>query len=171
MVLFAGMMVFIVLKEPYVIKELGQDGKLVPDIELFNAQNFQIKEGSVDAIVSSSRVARYGEVDKLYDVRAEHRTKEGLKGNLVSDEAVVKGDIVYFMANSHYKREDGVALEGEEIQYHTQKNSLSSEKPFIFTQEKSRTVGKSFEYHMSEGTLSAEGIYSIIETKKREKTK
>ena len=44
MVLFAGMMVFLIVKEPYRIKEVGVDGRLVPDIELFNARNYQIKE-------------------------------------------------------------------------------------------------------------------------------
>ena len=171
MALFAGMMVFIVVKEPYSIKEVGVDGNLVPDVELFNAHNFQIKEKNVDGVVHSRRVARYGAVDKLYDVKAEHKTKEGLKGTLVSDEAIVKGESVYFMANSHYKRDDGVALDGEEIEYHTKKNRLSSEKPFVFTQEKSRTTGSAFVYEMKEGTLSAENIHSVVETKKERITR
>lgn len=169
MVLFTGMMVFILVKEPYSIKELDPNGHLVPDMELFNAQNFQIKEKSVDAVVHSRRVARYGDVDKLYDVNAAHKTKEGLKGTLVSDEAIVKGEIVYFMENSHYKREDGVALDGEEILYHTKKNSLSSEKPFIYIQASSRTTGSAFTYEMKEGTLSAENIHSVVQTNKERK--
>ena len=111
MVLFAGMMVFLIVKEPYRIKEVGLDGRLVPDIELFNARNYQIKEGSVDGVVYSRRVARYGDVDKLYEIDAKHKTKEGLKGSIVSDEPILKNKVIDFMTNSRYRREDGIGLD------------------------------------------------------------
>lgn len=171
MVLFVGMMVFLIIKEPYRIKEVGTDGHLIPDIELFNAKNYQIKEGSVESVVSSSRVARYGDVDKLYNVDAEHRTKEGLKGHLRSDEAILKDKIIDFMSNSHYRRDDGIGLDGEAIRYDTQKQTLSSTKPFTFLQSQSRTQGLSFVYQMKEGTISATQIHSMIEFTQKDRGK
>ncbi len=167
MVLFAGMMVFLIVKEPYRIKEVGVDGRLVPDIELFNARSYQIKEGSVDGVVYSRRVARYGDVDRLYEIDAKHKTKEGLKGSIVSDEAILKNKVIDFMTNSRYRREDGIGLDGESIRYDTDKGILSSQKPFVFLQSQSRTNGLSFVYQMKEGTISANTIHSVINIEKK----
>lgn len=149
------------VKEPYTIKVF--DAKETPDIELFNAKNYQITREGVNSVVSSHRVARYGNIDKLYTVEASHITPEGLLGHLVSDEALLKENVITFMTHSRYERSDGVSLEGEEIRYDTKKETLQSKKNFIFTQQQSRTNGASFVYDMKEGTLFADAIYSLIQ--------
>jgi len=161
--LFFGMMLFLIVKEPYTIDIIDTNGNLIPEIELFNATNYQIKEGSIDSIVRSERVARYQDFDKLYVINAEHKTKEGLLGKLTSDEGVLQNDIMHFKTNSHYYRNDGVSLDGEDILYDTKKEILSSEKPFIFSQQQSRSHGLSFVYQMKEGTISATNIHSFIQ--------
>lgn len=166
-VLFFGMMLFLIIKEPYTINELGIDGKLVPDIELFNAKNYQIKEGSIASIVSSTKVERYPQLDKLYGVNAEHKTDKGINGRLLSDEATLKEGIIYFMQNTHYQRDDGIGLEGNAIQYNLKEKILSSDKPFVFTQAQSRSDGNSFVYQMKEGTISAQTIHSVIQVGKK----
>gem|GEM_PF-698036 len=162
-VLFFGMMIFLMIKEPYTINIVDANGNLIPEVELFNAQNYQIKEGSVESIVRSERVARYQNFDKLYVINAGHKTKEGLRGILTSDEGVLQNNIMHFKTNSHYYRDDGVALDGEDIFYDLKKEILSSEKPFIFTEKQSRSHGLSFVYQMKEGTISATNIHSFIE--------
>ena len=157
------MMVFLIIKEPYTINVVDKNGNVVPQIELFNAQNYQIKENLVESIVRSERVARYQDFDKLYGINAEHKTKEGYRGVLTSDEGTMQNNIMHFQANSHYTRDDGVALDGEDIFYDIKKEILSSEKPFIFTQKQSRSQGLSFVYQMKEGTISATNIHSFIQ--------
>ncbi len=157
------MMIFLIVKEPYTIHTIDQDGNLIPEIELFNAQNYQIKEGTIDSIVRSDKVARFKDYDKLYVIHAGHRTKEGLRGVLNSDEATLQDKIIHFMTNSHYFRDDGVALDGEDIFYDMQKEILYSDKPFIFSQKQSRTHGLSFVYQMKEGTIAATNIHSFIQ--------
>ena len=166
-VLFFGMMLFLIIKEPYTINELGINGNLVPDIELFNAKNYQIKEGSIVSIVSSSKVGRYPQFDKLYGVNAEHRSDKGINANLLSDEAILKEGILYFMKNTYYTRDDGVGLAGDAIQYNLKEKILSSDKPFVFTQAQSRSEGNSFVYQMKEGTISAQTIHSVIQVGKK----
>lgn len=157
------MMLFLIVKEPYTINIVDQHGNLIPDIELFNAQNYQIKEGSIESIVHADRVARYQNFDKLYVINAGHKTKEGLHGTLVSDEATLQDNVMRFQTNSHYAREDGVSLDGEDIFYDIKKEILSSEKPFDFTQKQSRSHGLSFVYQMKDGTISATNIHSFIQ--------
>jgi len=161
--LFFAMMLFLIIKEPYTINIVDQNGNLVPDIELFNAQNYQIKEGSIESIVHADRVARYKDFDKLYVINAGHKTKEGLHGTLISDEGTLRDNVMHFQTNSHYAREDGVALDGEDIFYDLKKEILSSEKPFDFRQKQSRSHGLSFVYQMKEGTISATNIHSFIQ--------
>jgi len=167
--LFAGMMVFLLFKEPYTLKGLDENEKAKPEIELFQARNFQIKESGVESIVNASRVERYRGYDKLYVIDAVHLTKEKLKGVLTSNEAILKEGIILFLKNSQYVREDGVRLVGEAIYYDTKNETLSSDKPFIFTQSQSRSNGLSFVYQMKEGTISANGIHSFIEVGKKKK--
>lgn len=162
-VLFLGMMLFLIIKEPYTLNRVGLDGNLVPEIELFNATNYQIKQGSIESIVVSQRVARYKELDRLYVINAQHKTKEGLLGNITSDEAVLQNNVISFLQNSHYKREDGFGLSGEEIKYALNQKILSSDKPFVFYQKDSRTVGDSFVYQMKEGTIAGDNIRSVIQ--------
>ncbi len=157
------MMLFLIIKEPYTINIVDQNGNLIPEIELFNAQNYQIKEGIIESIVHSERVARYQDFDKLYVINAGHKTKEGLRGVLTSDEGTLQDKVMHFQTNSHYYRDDGVALDGEDIFYNTITETLSSEKPFIFTQKQSRSHGLSFVYQMKEGTISATNIHSFIQ--------
>jgi len=166
-VLFAGMMVFLLLKEPYTLKAKGSGTNNPPDIELFNARNFQIKPEGVESIVTSKRVERYKDFDKLYSIDATHKTQAGLIGILTSNEAFLKNGVIVFLKNSHYARSDGVALDGEEIVYDTKKETLASEKPFVFTQSQSRSHGLSFVYQMKEGTISANTIHSFIQTGKK----
>ena len=166
-VLFAGMMVFLLLKEPYTLKAKGSGANNPPDIELFNARNFQIKPEGVESIVNSKRVERYKDFDKLYSIDATHKTQAGLIGILTSNEAFLKNGVIVFLKNSHYARSDGVSLDGEEIVYDTQKETLASEKPFVFTQSQSRSHGLSFVYQMKEGTISANTIHSFIQTGKK----
>ncbi|NCD13097.1 MAG: hypothetical protein EOL93_11155 [Epsilonproteobacteria bacterium] len=161
--LFIGMMFFLIFKEPYVIHTVDKEGDLIPEIELFHAQNYQIKEGSVESIVRSERVARYRDFDKLYVIHAGHKTKEGLRGVLDSDEGILKDNILHFKTNSHYFRDDGVSLDGEDIFYNLKTENLKSDKPFVFTQKQSRTLGDSFVYQMKEGTISATNIHSFIQ--------
>ena len=160
-------MVFLIYKEPYTLRTVDLNGQKIPQIELFNAQNFQMKEGGIDSIVASEKVARFDDHDQLYTINATHKTKEGYKGLLVSDEAIVKDKIVHFMTNSHYKRDDGVALDGEDIFYELGPQILRSDKPFIFTQKQSRTNGLSFVYQMKEGTIKASNIHSYIQQVKQ----
>ena len=166
-VLFFGMMLFLIVKEPYTINELGLNGNLIPDIELFNAKNYQIKEGSVTSIITSNKVERYPQLDKLYGVNAEHKTDKGINGRLLSDEAILKEGIIYFMKNTHYTRDDGIGLEGDSLQYNLKEKILSSDKPFVFTQSQSRSDGNSFVYQMKEGTISAQTIHSVIQVGKK----
>ncbi|KFL34875.1 hypothetical protein JU57_02580 [Sulfurospirillum sp. SCADC] len=161
--LFFGMMIFLMIKEPYTIDMHDANGNLVPEVELFNAQNYQLKEGSIESIVHSEYVARYKDFDKLYVIHAGHKTKEGLRGILTSDEGTLQNNIMHFMTNSHYYRDDGVSLEGEDIFYDLKQEILSSEKPFIFAQKQSRSHGLSFVYQMKEGTISATNIHSFIQ--------
>ena len=156
-------MLFLMIKEPYKLDILDSTGNLIPEIELFNAHNYQIKEGSIESIVNSERVARYKEFDQLFTVRAEHLTKEGLHGKLNSDEAVLKDNVLHFKTNSHYEREDGIALDGESIFYDLKKEILSSENPFTFKQKQSLTNGLSFVYQMKEGTINANNIHSFVQ--------
>jgi LPS export ABC transporter protein LptC len=166
MVLFVGMILFLIVKEPYTLKAVNADGEIIPDIELFNAQNYQLKESGVESIVSSKRLARFGDVDKLYMVEASHKNKEGLHSTLSSNEAILKDKVIDFLTNSHFRRDDGIGLDGEFIRYDTIKGILSSEKPFIFLQNQSRTTGMSFVYQMKEGILNAHAIHAYIETEK-----
>lgn len=167
--LFIGMLVFLLFKEPYTLKALDENEKNKPEIELFNAQNFQIKESGVESIVNASRVERYRGFDKLYTINAVHKTKEDLKGILTSDEAILKDGVMLFLQNSDYARDDGIRLVGDEIYYDTKKETLYSEKPFVFTQNQSRSNGLSFVYQMKEGTISASSIHSFIEVGKKKK--
>ena len=161
--LFLGMTFFLILKEPYSIHVVGEDGRLIPEIELFNAQNHQIKQGSIESIVQAKRVARYDGFDELHGIHAGHKTKEGLRGILDSDEGILKEGVLHFKTNSHYFRDDGVSLDGEDIFYNLKTEVLSSNKPFIFTQKQSKTHGDSFVYQMKEGTISATNIHSFIQ--------
>ncbi|AFL68024.1 hypothetical protein [Sulfurospirillum barnesii] len=161
--LFGALMLFLIFKEPYTIRTIAQDGTLIPEIELFNAQNYQIKEGSIESVVQSQRVARYKDFDKLYTIHAGHKTKEGLRGLLRSDEGILKESVMHFKTNSHYIRDDGVSLEGEDIFYNLKSETLSSQKPFVFIQKQSKTLGDSFVYQMKEGTISATNIHSFIQ--------
>lgn len=161
--LFFGMMIFLMIKEPYTIDVMDHNGNLIPEVELFNAQNYQIKEGLVESIVRAERVARYQDFDKLYVIHAGHKTQEGLRGVLTSDEGMLQDNIMHFKTNSHYYRDDGVSLDGEDIFYDLKKEILSSEKPFIFSQKQSRSHGLSFVYQMKEGTISATNIHSFIQ--------
>jgi len=160
------MMLFLIFKEPYKIKEVGQDGNLIPDVELFNAKNYQIKQSGIESIVISQRVARYKDFDKLYVVDVQHRNQNGLIDNIQSNEAILKDSVIDFMENSHYQRDDGVALDGTEIRYNIKEKILSSDKPFIFSQKQSKTVGNSFVYQMKEGTINANNIHSVIQVGK-----
>ncbi len=166
MVMFVGMMLFLIVKEPYTLKAVSADGKIIPDIELFNAKNYQLKENGVESIVSSKRLARYGDVDTLYEIEASHKNSEGLHSTLISDEALLKDKVIDFLTNSHFRRDDGIGLDGEFIRYDTVKGILSSEKPFVFLQNQSRTTGSSFVYQMKEGILNAQTIHAYIETEK-----
>lgn len=157
------MMVFLIIKEPYTLHSVDHDGNVIPDIELFDAQNYQLKEGSVDSMVYADKVARFKDYDKLYTIHASHKTKEGLKGVLTSDEATIQNKIFHFMTNSHYLRDDGIALDGEDIFYDMEKEILYSDKPFIFSQQQSRSNGLSFVYQMKEGTITATNIHSFIQ--------
>ena len=163
MIFFVGMAIFLVIKEPYTLKAVNAQGESIPDIELFNATNYQFKESGIDSIVHSKRSARYGDVDKLYDIEAFHKNKEGLHSKLVSDEAILKDKVIHFLTNSHVQRDDGLSLDGESIRYDTQKKILSSDQPFVFTQKQSTTHGKSFVYEMKEGVLYANTIHSVIQ--------
>jgi len=169
--LFFGMMVFLMIKEPYTINVVDSNGNLIPAIELFNAQNYQIKENNIESVVHAERVERYDDFDKLYVINADHKTKEGLIGKLTSDEGMLQNKIMHFKTNSHYYRNDGVSLDGEDIFYDMQKEILSSEKPFIFAQQQSRSHGLSFVYQMKEGTISAINIHSFIQEQERKKKK
>ena len=157
------MMVFLIIKEPYKIDIVDNNGNLIPEIELFNAQNYQIKENSIESIVHADRVERYQDFDKLYVIHANHKTKEGLIGKLISDEGILQDKVMHFKTNSHYYRDDGVSLDGEDIFYDLKKEILSSDEPFIFTQQQSRSHGLSFVYQMKEGTISATNIHSFIQ--------
>jgi hypothetical protein len=161
--LFFGMMTFLIVKEPYTLRVVDQDGNVIPEIELFNAQNYQIKTTGIESIVRSDKVSRFKDFDTLEGIHAGHVTKEGLKGVLTSDKAIVQDKVIHFLSNSHYFRDDGVALDGEDIFYDLQKEILRSDKPFIFSQKQSRTHGLSFVYQMKEGTISATNIHSIIQ--------
>ena len=103
------MMIFLMIKEPYTINIVDTDGNLIPEVELFNAQNYQIKEGLVESIVHSERVARFQDFDKLYVINAGHKTKDGLRGVLTSDEGVLQNNIMHFKTNSHYYRDADVS--------------------------------------------------------------
>jgi len=166
-VLFAGMMVFLLLKEPYTLHAKATGAKAPADIELFHARNFQIKPEGVTSIVNTQRVERYKTFDKLYNIDASHKTNQGLTGVLTSNEATLRDGVIVFMKDSHYERSDGVRLDGEEIVYDTKNEILSSQKPFVFTQSQSRSHGLSFVYQMKEGTISANTIHSFIETGKK----
>lgn len=161
------MMIFLMVKEPYTLKSSDISGQNVPDIELFNAKNYQIKETGVESIVTSSRVARFKEFDQLFFVNVKHKNNQGLIDTIISDEAVLQNGVITFLQNSHYSRNDGVSLDGEEIRYEIEKKILSSQKPFIFTQQQSRTAGLSFVYQMKEGTIAANNIYSVIQAGKK----
>ncbi|MDD2382994.1 MAG: LPS export ABC transporter periplasmic protein LptC [Sulfurospirillaceae bacterium] len=164
---FFVMMIFLMVKEPYTLKSSDISGQNVPDIELFNAKNYQIKETGVESIVTSSRVARFKEFDQLFFVNVKHKNNQGLIDTIISDEAVLQNGVITFLQNSHYSRNDGVSLDGEEIRYEIEKKILSSQKPFIFTQQQSRTAGLSFVYQMKEGTIAANNIYSVIQAGKK----
>ena len=164
---FFVMMIFLMVKEPYTLKSSNTDGKAIPDIELFNAKNYQIKETGVESIVTSTRVARFKDFDQLFFVTVHHRNNQGLIDTITSDEAVLKDGTITFLQNSHYSRDDGVSLDGEEIRYQIEKKVLSSQKPFVFTQQQSRTAGLSFVYQMKEGTIAANTIYSVIQAGKK----
>lgn len=163
MILFIGMMVFLILKEPYTLKAIDAQGEAIPDIELFNAQNYQFKESGVESIVYSKRVARYGDTDRLYNIEAFNKDKEGLHSTLVSDEAILKNKVIDFLTNSHFRRDDGIGLDGESIRYDTTAKVLSSDHPFIFLQQQSVSHGSSFVYDMKEGVLHANSIQSTIQ--------
>ena len=161
--LFCAMMTFLIVKEPYTLRTVDQDGHTIPDIELFKAQNFQIKTGGIESVVYADKVNRFKEFDQLEAVQAGHITKDGLRGELRSDEAIVQNKVIHFMTHSHYARSDGIALDGEDIFYDLKNETLSSEKPFIFLQKQSRTNGLSFVYQMKEGTIAATNIHSFIQ--------
>lgn len=161
------MMVFLMVKEPYTLKSSDADGKVTPEIELFHAKNYQLKESGVESIVTSSRVARFKEFDQLFLINVEHKNKQGLIDTITSDEAILKNGVITFLKNSHYSRNDGVSLDGEEIAYQINNKILSSQKPFVFSQQQSRTAGLSFVYQMKEGTITANNIYSVIQVGKK----
>ncbi len=146
---------------------LTKDGEPMPEVELFEAQNYRLKEGSIESVVSAKKMMRYEKFDVLHTVDAKHRTNEGLSGVLNSDEAVYQDGIVHFKTNSHYVRSDGVALDGEDVYYDTKQEILSSEKPFIFRQQQSKTHGLSFVYQMKEGTINASNIHSFIQVEEK----
>ena len=165
--LFLGMSVFLIIKEPYTLRIVDLNGNQIPEIELIHAQNYQIKDNGIESIVNSTRVMRFKDFDELQTVTAEHRTDKGLRGVLTTDKALVRDKVIHCMSNSHYVRSDGVALEGEDIFYDLNTEVLRSDKPFIFSQERSRTNGLSFVYQMKEGTIAANSIHSVIQQVER----
>lgn len=157
------MMLFLMVKEPYTITVSDKNGTEIPMIEMYDARNFQIKQGIVENIVHAERIFRFDRFDELLGIHAWHQTKEGLKGILVSDAAVVQNNVIHFKKNSRYERDDGVSLIGDDIFYDFKKEVLTSDNPFIFSQKQSRTEGLSFVYQMKEGTISATNIHSFIQ--------
>ncbi len=154
-------MIFLLTKNPYSLK-YNALGEKQPDVELYDVKSYNILENGVSSILLANKVERYKNYDKLYIIKALHKSALNLINNLKADQGLLSKNILYLDKNVKYTRSDNLALNTDSLKYDLKNKVLSSRNSFVLTKENITTYGKSFIYDMQKGIIKADKVKTII---------
>jgi len=161
-VLFFSVMFFLIFQKPYDI-QVSQTSKSEPSIEMFDVVNYSISEDGILHIAKATKVSRFLEYDKFYNIDSVRRSKDNFFENLKADSAKLKKDNLSFEGSVFYKNSNSVKFRTEKIDYNLKTRVAKTDVDFILEDNRTVTHGASLVYNTIESKIYATNIKLTVE--------
>lgn len=157
---------FLLYKEPYAL-ELSKADKSEPDMEMIDMVSYSITNDGIEHMVKSSRVLRFTNLDKFYNIDAIRKSKDDLLENLRAHSGVLIGDDLSLKGDVRYTNSDSIRFNSEQANYNLKTKVFKTDTDFVLEDNRSITKGASLIYMTKEEKIYANKIRSKIEVDKK----
>lgn len=136
---------------------LAQEVGEVPKIELISFTLYEVSHKGIEHILEGEEGKKFDERYTVTSAKFSDNTKN-LFQSIRSDEADYRSDRIKLSGNVHYVREDGLEFRSDEGQYDTKASLITTQTPFVITQNTNRIEGKKLIYNNELDTVSADQV-------------
>lgn len=155
-ILFLAEIVFLTTKD---FKDSSNDRKDLDftDISFENIQSYLITKESCEAKLEASKVLKYKDYAKIYDIKTEF-TRQDRQNNIKANYALLKGDIIHLTGAVHYEDNASLVINSEDLVYNTKTKIVTIDLPFTLTSDGGNVKGNNLIYDQNSGTIKAKDI-------------
>ena len=164
--LFLGILVFLLYQEPYFIPKV-KSTKEKPNLEAIDITNYSITPDGVKVVARFSKVLRYKNYDKFYDINIVRKKDINVIDNLKAKRGSLRGDNLKIEGKVRYKDSEGVKFSSEEAKYNLKTKVFRSDVDFVLETNSTITHGTSLVYQSKDGKIYANNIKSVTEVNKK----
>lgn len=150
--LLMGMYVY--FKPAYPPEQLSGE---IPKIQLYSFALYEISRNGIDHILEGEEGKKFDERYEITSAKFSDNTKS-LFQSIRADQAHYQGDILRLKTDVFYRREDGLEFRSDEGQYDSKASLITTEGPFVITQNANRVDGKRLHYNTEQDTVSADAV-------------
>ncbi len=162
--LFAVVVLFLLMQEPYFLDLEKSDSKLAK-IEIANMRDYEMNEDMIFRVFHAKKATRFEDKDVLEDVFMSF-LREDLIYDIKSHYATYEGDLVILDKNVEAKRSDGISFYTKSLSYNIKEKTFSSSEDFVLDGKFLHVSGIGLSYDMSKKKMTANGVRATYELEK-----
>ncbi len=129
----------------------------IPKIELQAFTLYEISRNGIDHVLEGEKGKMFDDRYEVTSAKFSDNTKS-LSQSIRADNAQYQNDVLRLNANVFYEREDGLQFRSEEGQYDSNASIITTEGPFVITQNANRVDGRRLNYNTEHDTVSADAV-------------
>lgn len=129
----------------------------VPKIHLFSFSLYEISHHGVDHILEGQEGKKFDDRYEITSAKFSDNTKAQFQ-TIRSDKALYQDDILQISGNVLYHRADGLEFRSQEGKYDTEKSVVTTQGPFVITQNANRVDGRRLYYNTESDIVSANAV-------------
>lgn len=136
----------------------GREAREIPQIQLYHFTLYEISRGGIEHLLEGEEGKKFEERYEITSAKFSDNTKS-LFQTIQADAMHYQNDIVRLDSNVLYQRSDGLEFRSGEGKYDTKASVITTEGPFVITQNGNRVGGTRLYYNTDQDTVSADMVH------------
>lgn len=152
---FVVTIAFLTVQTPYV-NEFFDENLSIANMQMSGIVDYDINSSIISTQILASKGTRYKTHDEFFDIKADRI--DDVNSTLIGNKAVYKGDILTLLGDATYINTDDIVYVSDEIIYDSKAKTLTSNTPYIFSQNINLVKGNWIKYDISNKQTFSKGI-------------
>ncbi|MCI6988729.1 MAG: LPS export ABC transporter periplasmic protein LptC [Campylobacter sp.] len=153
---------FLTVQTPY-INEFFDENLSVANMQMGGIVDYDINSSVISVKTTATSGTRYKTHDEFYEVKADRI--DDVNSTIIANKAIYKGDILTLLDDATYINSDDMVYVSDEIIYDSKANTLTSNTPYILSQDINLVKGSWIKYDISKKQTFSKGISAWYQLK------